>query len=256
MTHSTTFAEAANILLSRRTPGTKAARLATALRPQSMDDALAIQAEQVQQRRDNVSAWKCLLPIGENKFMVAPIFSDTVQRGAQCSLMRDNNVVRIEPEIAFVLNQDLPAQSADYSNAEIDNAIGSCHMALELMQARYADDSGVEFYESLADCLVNQGLYLGPEIDKTAAYAASTMQINVSQSGKKQTFAGQHPNQLPQNPVYWLINYMSKRGTDFKAGQAIITGSYAGVIALDFDQQTEIEYQGIGHYQVEFKEIQ
>ena len=57
------------------------------------------------------------------------------------------------------------------------------------------------------------------------------------------------------NPLYWLINFMSKRGTDFKAGQAIITGSYAGIVEVEFDKQTEIEYVGLGKYNVEFKTL-
>ena len=98
-------------------------------------------------------------------------------------------------------------------------------------------------------------MYIGPKIDTELAYAAGQMTINFSQQGNEQTFAGKHPNPLPQNAVYWLINYMSKRGTSFKAGQAIITGSYAGIVDVDFNKSTEVEYVGIGKYTVEFNAL-
>ncbi len=70
-------------------------------------------------------------------------------------------VARVEPKIALLLTKSLPWSLNGYSEAQINDAIGSCHMALELIQSRFADDSGAEFYEVLADCLANQGLFLG-----------------------------------------------------------------------------------------------
>ncbi|PSW12367.1 hydratase [Photobacterium rosenbergii] len=253
------FALAATELLNRRVAGTKAARLDEQQRPANVDDALEIHAAMIDQHSDKVGGWKCLLPLSDDKFVVAPIFADTIQTGADlqgnsCALFADNNVVRIEPEIAFVLNKDLPANPEGYSEAQINDAIGPCHMALELMQARFADDSGAEFFEKLADCLVNQGMFIGPEIDREKAFAAAKIDISVSQGEQVQTFAGEHPNSLAQNPVYWLINYMTRRGMHFAAGEAIITGSYCGIVEVEFDKPTTIKYDGIGEYQVTFQE--
>jgi 2-keto-4-pentenoate hydratase len=106
----------------------------------------------------------------------------------------------------------------------------------------------------LADCLVNQGLFIGPEIAREQAFDATTIQITVSQEDNVQTFAGEHPNKLAQTPIYWLINAMTRRGIDFQAGEAIITGSYCGIVEVDFDTPTTIDYEGLGEYQVVFKE--
>ena len=255
MTNSSKFSQAATQLLKRRAAGTKASRLHDKIRPNSINDALSVQAEMIAQRSDPIGGWKCLLPPAENQQVVAPIFAQAINRGAICKLFADNKMARIEPEIAFVLGKDLPAQQQDYSQAQIDDALSGCYMALELLQDRFQESSDVEFCEKLADCLANQGLFIGPEIDKSLAYAASEITINVSQADSKQTFAGKHPNQAPLNPLYWLINFMSKRGTDFKAGQAIITGSYAGIVEVLFDMLTEIEYAGLGKYTVEFKAL-
>jgi 2-keto-4-pentenoate hydratase len=45
---------------------------------------------------------------------------------------------------------------------------------------------------------------------------------------------------------------MTKRGVSFSAGQAFITGSFAGIVEVEMNQSTEIEYQGLGKYQVTF----
>ncbi|MCG9568742.1 hydratase [Vibrio chagasii] len=248
------FEQAAKELLSRRTAGTKAPRLIEPYRPTSLDDALAIQESMIEIRADRVGGWKCLLPLAENKFIVAPIFADNVQQGEVCELFADNDVVRVEPEIAFTLAKSLPANQEGYSEEQINDAIGSCHMALELMQSRFADDSGAEFYEKLADGLVNQGLFIGPEIDREKAFTSAEINIEVTQGEQVQAFAGKHPNTLPPSPIYWLINYMTRRGVDFQAGEAIITGSYCGIVEIGFDKPTTFHYEGIGEYQVKFKQ--
>lgn len=254
------YSNAAKQYLARRVAGTKAQCLPEGERPTTIEDALAVHQEMIQQRSDTVGGWKCLLPLAEDKIIVAPIFSDTVQSGELCHLMMDKNKARIEPEIVFMLNKDLPARAEDYTEQEIDEAIGGCYMALELMQSRFHDDAGNEFAESLADCMINQGLFIGPEIDKALAYAASEINLTVTQKEVEgedtvKSLAGKHPNPLPQLPVYWLINFMSKRGTTFKKGEAITTGSYKGIVEVDFDKPTEIVYEGLGKYTVEFKTL-
>lgn len=246
------YQAAATELLSRRVAGTKAPQLIEEQRPTTLEEALAIQAAMIEQHQDTVGGWKCLLPLDEEKYIVAPIFTSDIQQGDHCELFADNGVVRVEPEIAFVLSKGLPANPNGYSDEQINDAIGSCHMALELIQSRFADDSGAEFYEKLADCLVNQGMYIGPELDRESVLAAANIDITITQGTHVQTFAGKHPNPLPQLPIYWLINFMTRRGVDFLAGEAIITGSYCGIAEVDFNQLTTIDYAGLGQYQVEF----
>lgn len=244
--------QAAAELLSRRAPGVKAPRLDAAYRPQNIEDALQVQSSMVELHQHPVGGWKCLLPIAEDQLVVAPIFANTIQRGETCELYADNGVARIEPEIAFVLEKSLPAKAEGYTEQEIDAAIGSCHMALELMQSRFANDSGVEYFEKLADGLVNQGMFIGPEMTLETAAALAKVAVTVSQGETVQTFDGSHPNLAPQNPVYWLINFMTKRGVTFKAGEAIITGSFCGIVEVEFNKPTTIEYANVGQYQVLF----
>ena len=252
------YKQAATELLSRRVAGTKAPRLSEQLRPINMEEALQIQSSMIDQHSEKYNAkvggWKCSLPLADDQLVVAPIFSDTIQSGDSCELFAENNVALIEPEIAFVLAKGLPANPEAYTEDQINEAIGSCHMALELMQDRFADDSGADFYERLADCLVNQGLFIGPEIEREKAFATATIDITVTQVEQKQTFTGKHPSASAHSPVYWLINYMTRRGVNFQAGEAIITGSFCGVVEVEFDKLTTVNYNGLGEYQVVFND--
>jgi len=247
---TTSTSAAARELLERRKHTTKFPRLSAEIRPETLEDALAIQAEMIAQHSASVGGWKCLLPPGEDRLIVGPIFSDVIYQGDTLKLNEDDGVARVEPEIVFILGKDLPAKDTDYTEAEIDAAIDKTHMAFELMQSRFDKDADQSFPEALADILLNQGLYIGNEINKADAYKAATIDIKITQKSGEQTFEGKHPNPLPALPVHWLVNYMTKRGVSFTAGQAIITGSYAGIVRLAFDEPTVVEYAGLGRTEV------
>ena len=253
---SNVYNQAAQELLSRRVAGKKAPCLSADLRPSNVEDALCIQSAMMELHDDSVAGWKCLQPLAGGKLVVGPIFANGMQQGEHCELYADEGVARIEPEIAFVLSKGLPANSEDYTEAQINDAIGSCHMALELIQARYAADSGAEFPDLLADGLANQGLFIGPEIERDKAFSAASIAIEVTQGDNTQSFAGVHPNDNSVSPIYWLVNYMTRRGVNFQAGEALITGSYCGVVAVEFNQLTQVNYSELGQYKVTFTEKQ
>ncbi|MFT2112383.1 hypothetical protein [Marinomonas sp. 2405UD68-3] len=243
------FEQAAKELLNRRKAGSAAPHLEESIRPTSIDDSLAIQSEMA--KLETVNGWKCLLPLVEGKVVVAPIFN--VQKGSVVELFEDKQVARVEPEICFILGKDLPARDKGYSEAEVIDSISSAHMALELMQSRFADNAGQTYYEDLADCMMNQGMFVGPEIDKAAAVSVKNISIIVTQNGEVRELDGVHPNGRAIEGVIWLVNYMSKRGINLQAGAAIITGSFKGIVNMAFDSEATVAYEGLGEYQVTFK---
>jgi len=249
---------AAQELLARRKSNQKGDQLAANIRPQNLDDALAIQFATVEATGKEIAGWKCLVPLNPEQMVVAPVLAGTVQSGATVNVeTTEPGKTLIEPEIGFVLGKDLPARDTAYTEQEIDEAIASCHMALELMQRRYLPNDDLTFFDKLADCLLNEGIFVGPEITKEQAYQAAKINITFdtkAQDGSIEStnYDGKHPNLSAHKPVYWLINFMRERGVSFKKGQAIITGSYAGAIEVPADTM-DITYEGLGKYQVTFK---
>ncbi|MBC7700420.1 fumarylacetoacetate hydrolase family protein [Aquabacterium sp.] len=249
--------DAARILSARRLSGEQGARLPEGCRPQSLDEAFDVQAAVTQQLSARIGAWKCALPL-EGRLTAAPIYANKVHTGSPCAVFAQDGCVRVEPELAFILRQDLPARASPYSQAEVDDAIARTHIALELIDGRYtpAEAAQASFAEKLADGLVNQGLFLGPEVDAVWSSAATDLAIRVRQaSGAERLHKGRHPNVLPRSPLYWLVEFLRSRGQGLHAGQAVITGSYAGSFTLPLNEDIAIQYGDLGGLTVHFTRL-
>nr|WP_324257420.1 hydratase [Cellvibrio fontiphilus] len=260
MTELFPAAEAAKVLVARRIAGTQGERLAPSCRPQNIEQALAIQAavseQWCEQMDDSIGGWKCLLP-PEDKLIVGPIYTRTIDSVPPVSLWTKTTAegerARIEPELAFFFGRDLPPRPEPYTPEEVDAAIARTHMALELINSRYTDPSSCEFPEMLADGLVNQGLFIGPQVDSRNARSASSFTVIMTcANGEIIERQGQHPNTHPRAPLYWLAEFLRSRGEGIVAGQAVITGSYAGVIEVPVNSAIKIDYAGLGSMEVSF----
>lgn len=250
--------EAAAILVERRQTGAQGDRLPESCRPTTLEEALAIQAavteQWCEQEDDSIGGWKCLLP-PEGKLIVGPIYTRTIDSVAPVALWpkpSDAKIARIEPELAFFFGQDLPPREQAYTPADVDAAISRTHLALELINSRYLDPSQCTFPESLADGLVNQGLYIGPQVDSELAAKASEFTLNVSQNGEFSTHNAKHPNSNPRAPLYWLAEFLRSQGQRIVAGQAVITGSFAGVLEVPMNTDITLDYVGLGKMDVSF----
>ncbi len=252
--NSSPVASAASILAARRRSDEQGPRLPESCRPLDVDTALAIQSSVTGQLGVPVRAWKCGTP-AEGRIVAAPIYAVTVEGGGDCRAIVRAAHVRVEPELAFILGKDLPARNAAYTSAEVDAAIAETRLALELIDSRYNDPAGASFAENLADGLLNQGLFLGMAVDSEKARTTAAMPIRVTlESGHDSVLDGRHPNADPRAPLYWLAEFLRSKGTGLQAGQAVITGSYAGSFDLPVGQQATIRYGELGELTVRFSQ--
>lgn len=243
--------QAASILAKRRLTGAHGPRLPESLRPLDADAALAIQACVMEQLGERAGGWKCGLS-EENPVVMAPIHAGTIHTAGPCPVWASAGQVRVEPELAFILGHDFPARDAPYTAAEVDAAIARVHVALELIGSRYTDPAAVSIAENLADGLLNQGMLIGPEIDPSTP-ALDSMAIRIQlEGGREIALDGRHPNTDPRAPLYWLAEFLRSRGQGLQAGQAVITGSYAGSVALPVGQDIAVQFGGLGRLAVRF----
>ncbi|RTE67427.1 hydratase [Amphritea opalescens] len=251
---------AAQTLLTRRLNRRITGPLAAQYRPDSVSDALAIQRcliELMAEQGDAVGGWKCALPIAVDGLtdapVVAPIFSRSLHADSPCPIQLDKGLCKIEPEIAFCFGQDLPHREAPYTESEIVAALSGAHLALELILSRYLNPGSISYIEHLADCLFNQGLFIGPAIPLEQAFKASAIEFKLTTSQGTQSIAGKHPCGLPQAPLFWLVNFLSQQGVDIKAGQQVITSSYAGVLDIAPTEEVSLTYEKLGEIRLQFK---
>ena len=237
------IAKAARILAERRRSGVQAERLPRDCRPEDLESALAIQAEVTRDLGAEIGG------LG-----VAPAHAEDIHRGSPVSVWAPEGFARIEPELAFVLGRDLPPRDYPYSDSEVDQAIAHTHLVLELIHSRYADPAEAAFPEMLADGLLNQGLFIGPEVDPELALEASELPITLhTRSVGPEHHQGRHPNTRPRAPLYWLVEFLRSRGQGMKAGEIVITGSYAGVLEAPMEEPVRVQFGELGEISVSFK---
>ncbi|APA89656.1 2-keto-4-pentenoate hydratase (plasmid) [Paraburkholderia sprentiae WSM5005] len=242
----------ARILVTARRQGTLAERLPIELRPTNVDEGFAIQQKVGDQLGWQTGAWKCALPPA-GKLIAAPIYDAVIYRGAQCRIHARlaQSCVRAEPELACVLARDLPPRREAYAEAEVLDALGNVHLALELLGSRYAHPESLTFPELLADGLFNAGLVIGPRVQlpegATPADLPIEFPISLTRAGHDTvSFAGRHPDRSVLAPIVWLVNFLRVRGLGLHAGQAVITGSYAGVLELPIGCELHIGFGDLG----------
>src|SRR5262245_60764089 len=194
---------AARELAAARTERRQIDRLAEQYRPASDEDALAIQQRVKELLGERTGGWKCSLPRGESVFL-APLLASTIQSGSQCRVDAPGGVVRIEPEVAFVLGTDILPRATPYIEADLLHSIREARLVLEIIGSRLADPSAVPFVEFLADSLNNQGMFLGPVVPNALDRDLETLRITVSSpSGTLIEHDGRHPNGHPLRPLVW-----------------------------------------------------
>lgn len=261
MTHQEPIA--AIELAHRRATGKVGPLLVNELRPQTFEQAFSLQQAVGEifagVPASDVAGWKCGLPNGE-KIVIGALYASTVQHQStegisSCNLYPDaNGVALVEPELAFELKHDLPPRTAPYSSAEIDAAVAKTRLALELIQSRYEAPKQVTFFDALADGLVNQGIWLGPELpletERDLTHFLLTIQYP---DGHVETKAAKHPNGHPRAGLYWLVNFLSTEGIGMRQGQQVITGSYAGVLKLPMEQVISLCYGDLGEFTIKFE---
>ncbi|WP_313388495.1 2-keto-4-pentenoate hydratase [Achromobacter aegrifaciens] len=247
--------EAARYLVAARESGIAGPRLPADCRPQSLNQAFAVQQRTAQllleKHQDDIGAWKSALPTPE-KSVVAPIYASTIAYAEAGPVAARTQTVRIEPEIAFEIARDLPARPEPYTESEVDAAIGGARLALEVLGCRYAAPEHASLSELLADHMFNQGLVLGPRI-ASPHDAPGALSITLSVEGvETEQHAGIHPNDRPKAGLYWLANFLREQGLGLRAGQHVITGSYAGFLDVPANRDLELAYGDLGVLRLHF----
>lgn len=260
---------AAHALATRRLTGRVGGALPAPCRPTTLGDALAVQeavsAELAQRTGERVVGWKCGLP-GADTWVLAPLYASTLYRGDDGAqdgsrqppvgwpVWAQQGQVKVEPELAFVLGRDLPPRAQPYDAEEVAGAIASAHLALELIDNRYDEQASLHFADRLADGLVNQGLWLGPAIDVASARAAQALDIEMSADGQPLCAQpGAHPAGEPLRPLCWLSEFLRGRGQGLRAGQVVITGSYAGAPWVPVGPTLQVRFGHLGTVKLRFQ---
>lgn len=149
----------------------------------------------------------------------------------------------IEGEIAFRMARPLYAADGPCSAEAIHAAIGSVHVAIELVDSRYADWRQASPVQLLADGLISGALILGDPLPAWECLDLTTPGLSIQVDGALAADAGRNSAD-PLHLLRMMVDHCCQRGIDVLPGAVLTTGSSTGLIFVDRESTVELIRDG------------
>ena len=243
--------QAANLLLERRRTLEPIDDLPPALRPKTLDEAYYVQ-DVILRDLGKVGGWKVGAPSPEATPLYAPMPVSGFA-GADATIGGQRRLRGVEAEIAFLLGADLPRRAQPYTRGEVQGAIASCHIAIELLESALLNPDAADRLSAIADLQSNGGFVYGEALKEwqTLNFGDTSGEMNVDGfvrvAGGKNS-AGSDPLRL----VHWLANEAQARTGGLRAGQWITTGSWTGKVLADSGSSVLARFDKLGEVRLRF----
>jgi 2-keto-4-pentenoate hydratase len=241
-----------DLLLAHRSGGTTIDQLSADLVPPDLETAYTIQNETVA-ALGKVGAWK-VQPIPDNGGTpaCAPLLASVIHQTGVELKHADLKGLAIEVEVAVTLDRDFPQRDTPYIAKDMQPAIGSVHLAFELLASRYTDRKAVPQLAGIADLQSNAAIVLG------APVPFDTLP-DVGQQAIQLLFDGTEAATTPTGPttenllsaLAWLANHAVGRGSPLTSGTVVITGARLGPVPFA-GKRAVAEAPGLGSVTANF----
>ena len=165
---------------------------------------------------------------------------------ARYALLGSTNTL-VEAEYVAILARDLPARGRPYDRAEVEQAVASVHVGMEIAQPRYRSAMATDAFSVMADNGSNAGEVIGAAVAdwRRADLAGQAVAIRVNGATITEGHGGNVMGH-PMNALTWLANQRISCGDWLRAGQVISTGSCAGVAWLKPGDRAEADFGPFG----------
>lgn len=240
------------LLLKHRASGILIADLPLDLVPQTAEDAYRIQNETIAELGP-IGAWKVQPMPATGLPFAAPILARTIFADGADLRASDYPSLGLEVEVAVTLNRNLPLRSSGYTPAELQAAIGSLHLALEVLASRFVDRQLVPQLAGIADLQHSGAIVLGTAAPAQALPEFGCQAIELAIDGF--VVAKTDGNATTANmltALAWLADHVAARGLPLQAGMTVITGSRIGPLPVT-GTQVLAQAAGLGTVGAKFK---
>jgi 2-keto-4-pentenoate hydratase len=152
------------------------------------------------------------------------IFSRKVFRSGAHLSMADYGRLGLEFEICVRLGRDLDASNGPFTPEQVGEAIDAVAAAIELVDDRQADYSGLDINTLVADNSWNAGVVLGNFAPPPARLDALE---GIAYQDGTELARGHGADALghPFVPLAWLANHLAANGRKLRKGDIVMTGS-------------------------------
>lgn len=247
-----TIAAAARHILAERTAGARLAPFAPGTGPIDEPAGYAVQRAVHRLGDEPLAGYKigCTTPVMQRFLGIdAPAAGGMVERGrlaSACTLHhRDFRRVGFEGEIAVTLGADLAA--GPFDRTRVADAVGSCHVAIEVVDDRYTDFAAVGVPTLIADDFFHAGFVLGPAVadwrslDLAAAEGAMRIDGEVIERGRGEAVMGH-----PLAALAWLADLLAAQSRPLRAGATVLLGSLVTTRWLTGEHEVAFAVEGLG----------
>ncbi len=242
-------AAAARHLLAAHDKAHRTAALPKAARPQSADDAYAIQRA-ISAEQGPIGGWKVGSPNPSSPIITcSPLPAANIVDSPATTHGSDRAV---EAEIAVRIGTDLPPRETPYTTAEIRAAVASAHPAIEVLESRFSDPDAIEPFSNLADSLGHHSLIVGPAIEGWEALDLAHEEVAVLVGGREIKRKTGNPCGDMIRLVLWLADTGARWAGGLKAGQVVTTGSWTGKDIVPEGEEAVIRFTHAGEASTRF----
>ncbi|MDT7726588.1 MAG: 2-keto-4-pentenoate hydratase [Actinomycetota bacterium] len=253
-------AEAVALLLQAYRTGAPIDPLTSLFDGLQIDDAYAIQVDQVNQwRRDGavVKGHKVGLTSAVMQRQIGvdqPDFGHLTDRMffSEAGVIDAGTFLqpKVEPEIGFLLGKSLkgPGVTAE----EAAEAVSAVVPALEIIDSRIRDWK-ITIVDTIADNASSGGVVLGSKFtalsDVDVREVVGTLTLNGEVVG---TGVGSAVLGSPLNALVWLANVLGERGVTLEAGHVVLPGSITAAVPVEPGDVVTAKFEGLGSVTARF----
>lgn len=255
---------AARALVDARQQRRRLDGLGGALRPASLDEGYAVQAEHQRLLQAECGAGRMIgykigctnttaqAQLGIDGPFVGRLYSGFVY-DSPAAIPADLCFMRmIEAEVAFRLGRDLAPKPDGYTPDELADAVTAAMPALEIVDSRYADWTTAGAPQIIADN-ASAGLWVCGAPGDTAGIDWSDHPVNVTRNGVAAE-SGNTGNVLgsPFKALAWLTVFLGQRGVSLEAGHVVTTGTTIPVNPAEKGDTVVADFGPLGTVEVAF----
>ena len=240
-------------LIAARQSGERIKTLSAQEAPANAGEGYAVQEAILRRLGIKIGGWKVGAANPTAEPQGGPILVDRLQPSPARFALLPNALRTVEAELAFSFARDLPLRREPYSEAEVWEAIGAMHVAIEVLESSFVDRRLVPEHAPLADLLNNGAFCYGPAIRDWRGFDVLKPQATVLIDGKeiRRTSAGT-PGGHPRRLLGWLANHAAQRGHPLRMGDVVTTGSHTGMYDAPAGAQVTVRFAGIGEASLTF----
>ena len=238
-------AQAAELLVAVRRTGKLIDALPAACKPQTLDDAVAIQDATLAALGETVAGWK--VAVVDGRVVRAPIMASRVFESGAPVAAAIVPLLGIEAEIAFRFDRALPPGKHSYEDVA---AAVSAFAAIEIVDSRFRDHQAVSAQERNADFVTNGGFVRGAPAAGWRTLDLTNIAVTLTIGGEEIVKRnGGHAAGDPLKPAVALANDLPG---GIAAGQFVTTGTYTGLTFAKPGQTVVAAFAGFGAVEVGF----